>query len=915
MSVLFAHKYRSFSRIIACLFCFLSVTAVWGQTDTTERRGKVRFSGILPVSDSLPPASDSARVNLQNVKISKDGLDAEVAYGAEDSMWLDVQRKQVHLYGGASVQYGTMSIKAGYILLDYNLNEISAQGFGDTTGQITGLPDFKDRDQSFTADRLRYNFRSRKGIIYTARTKQEDLYVIGERAKFVGAKETGQDTSARNTIYNKNAIITTCDAPHPHFGIRTRKLKVIPDKVVVTGLSVLELGGVPTPFVLPFGFYPVTKTRKAGLIIPRDFEFADREGLGIRDWGWYQPLSQNADATVKFRAYTSGSIGSTGELVYKYNYKYSGRFLLDINKRVSENEKAEKVAQRSFSLRWQHDQDGKAHPSRRFGGSIQIQTNQDQRRNRNDFQSQYNNTLASNLTYSKTFPGRPYQFNAGLTHSQNNATRIMNISLPTAAFNLQRIFPFKRKNPVGREQWYEKISFTYSSRFDNRFQAADTALFTKRTLQTARIGIQHQASTDLNFKLFKYITISPNVNYEENWSPYTVRKKWDDSPEKQKIVRDTVIDKGVETIRILEDKSRFGIDTTLRVWGFDAYRTYTAGVSAQTVLFMTKQFRKGWLRGIRHKFTPSVSTGFGPDYSRSRFFQQYIRTPRPGKRDTLRYSIWEEAQYGSVSSNPREMRLSYSLSNVIEFKYFNARRDTVMKRRLFDNLVFSGDYNFTRDTLKWSTIGTGGVFRFFKGLTNLSWGVVLDPYIADARGNRINRFAVDHSGRLFRMTTFQLSMNTNFTIRQVLDQFGKKFSKSTDAKPGGGKDSNKDDRLLSWVESMSIGHNMGMSRQLIPTGYGTARDTFLISHNDLSFSGSIPLNSKWNIGIGRVGYDFKNKTMTFPDLNITRDLHCWQLSLNWQPTYGTYIFSLNVKPGSLDFLKVPYRKNNFDARL
>jgi hypothetical protein len=64
-----------------------------------------------------------------------------------------------------------------------------------------------------------------------------------------------------------------------------------------------------------------------------------------------------------------------------------------------------------------------------------------------------------------------------------------------------------------------------------------------------------------------------------------------------------------------------------------------------------------------------------------------------------------------------------------------------------------------------------------------------------------------------------------------------------------------------------------------------------------------------------VGYDFKNRTMTFPDLNITRDLHCWQLSLNWQPTYGTYIFSINTKPGSLDFLKVPYRKNNLDAGL
>jgi hypothetical protein len=485
MFVLFAHKYRCFCQIIVCFCCFLSVATAQTRRDTTDNTAKPRSSGSVAVRDSVPAPRDSVRTGMQNIRISKDGLDTEVEYGAQDSMWLDVRKKQVHLYGGASVKYGTMSIKAGYILLDYNLNELSAQGFPDTSGQVAGLPDFKDRDQAFTADRLRYNFRSQKGIIYTARTKQEDLYVIGDRAKFIGAKSTPDDTLARNTVYNKDALITTCDAPHPHFGIRTRRLKVVPDKVVVTGLSVLELGGVPTPFVLPFGFYPITKTRKAGLIIPRDFEFADREGLGIRDWGWYQPLSQNADATVKFRAYTSGSFGTTADLAYKYNYKYSGRFSLDINKRVQENSKAEKIGERSFRIFWQHDQDAKAHPSRQFGGRIDIQTNQDQRRNRNDFKSQYNNTMTSNLNYSKRFPGRPYQFNAGLTHSQNNTTRIMNISLPTAAFNLQRVFPFKRKNPIGRELWYEKISFTYSSSFDTRLQAVDTALFTKRTLQTA----------------------------------------------------------------------------------------------------------------------------------------------------------------------------------------------------------------------------------------------------------------------------------------------------------------------------------------------------------------------------------------------------------------------------------------------
>lgn len=219
-------------------------------------------------SDTLPPADSTvAVVDLSQLPISNDALSDEVEYAAKDSMWFDVAKRQVHLYGSASVKYTTLEIKAGYILLDYQVNELLATSFQDSSGMLVELPEFKDRDQAFTAGKIRYNFKSKKGIIYEARTQQQDLYVLGEKAKFIGAP--GTDTTAQNTIYNQNALITTCNAPHPHFGIRTQKLKVIPNKLVVTGLSNLELAGIPTPLVLPFGFYPITKNRKAGVIIPK----------------------------------------------------------------------------------------------------------------------------------------------------------------------------------------------------------------------------------------------------------------------------------------------------------------------------------------------------------------------------------------------------------------------------------------------------------------------------------------------------------------------------------------------------------------------------------------------------------------------------------------------------------------------
>jgi hypothetical protein len=866
-------------------------------------------------SDSISPERfrDSAVVDLNRVRFSNDGLDNEVEYSAEDSMWFDVKNRQVHLYGKASVKYTALTIKAGYILLDYASNEISAQQLPDSTGQLAGLPDFNDGSQQFTATRLRYNFKTRKGIIYEARTQQEDLYVLGSRAKFIGGEPSADTTrKVRNTIYNQDALLTTCDHPHPHFGIRTKKLKVVPDKLVVTSLSNLEVGGIPTPVVIPFGFFPITKTRKAGLIIPKDFNFRQLEGFGVEGLGWYQPISPHVDATLLLRAFASGTIGATGLARYNYRYKSSGNVNLNFNNRVIETPTAEKQSFKSFGLQWSHNQDPKAHPTKRFNGSVNIQTNLDQQRNQNDFNSVFANTLQSNISYSQTFPGKPYQYTVGFQHSQNNQTRRMDLTLPTAQFTMQRIFPLKRKVQVGKERWYEKLSFTYAAKADNQISTADTLLFKKETLEKARMGIRHTASTDFNLKLFKYINVTPNLNYEESWYPYIIQRQLRDSIA---LVYDTTFLNGEPIdIRLNDAKSKYGFVETTRNWGFHAFRTYTAGVSASTVLFFTHQSKrkKTWYQGIRHKATPTVSTGFTPDFTRQqdRYFKEYYTDLRPERRDTLRYGIFDDGIYGRPSLGKRDVSLNFSLANVLEFKFYSAKKDTVLKRRIFDNLNFAGSYTPTRDSLKWSTVSTGGLFRLFKGLSNLTWNVTFDPYIADGIGRRVNQFVWKNNGRLVRTTQFGIALNTGFQVSQVRQLFAGKDDKP----PSSGPVAPKDD-LFSLFDNFRVDHRISFVRELIPTGLGTARDTIKIGTNSLNFSGRVPLSAKWSLNLDNISYDFTTNRLVYPSFGFSRDLHCWQLSFLWQPDRGTYTFSLGVKPGTLDFVKVPYQRNIFDARL
>ncbi len=893
---------------------------------------------ITPAPDTLPPASispiglaldtlppvaasttsapeDVSVVDLSKVKFADGGINETIDYAAKDSMWFDVLNKQVHLYGAATVKYTTLEIKAGYILIDYNKNEITAEMFPDSSGKKAGVPEFKDKEQAFTANRLRYNFKSKKGIIYEARTQQDDLFVLGEKAKFIGTADG--DTSGRNIIYNQDAIITTCNAEHPHFGVHTRKLKVIPDKLVVTGMSNLELAGIPTPFILPFGFYPITKTRKAGLIIPQDFNFAETEGLGLQDFGWYQPINDHMDAKVLFNAYVNGTFGVSGNLNYNYKYRNAGSFNIRYNRRVREDNKAKKLSQNSFGLRIDHRQDANAHPTRKFGGSVNIETNRDQNRNQNDFASVYRNQLSSNLTYNQIFPGKPYQFNLAFTHNQNTQTRKMNITLPEATFTLQRIYPFKKDNRVGKERWYEKVTLTYNGQMRNAFlDVPDTTLFTRQTLLNAKSGIQHRATTDFNFKIARYINVTPNISYDESWYPYKVTREFDPTPQ---YVRDTIVDPLTnELISIVVDSNatKWGRDTLIRDYGFNAYRNFNAGVSAGTSIFGTVQFRKGWLRGIRHKISPSVSMGFGPDYSKNgRIFREVETSSRPGYSRKKQYSIFDEGIYGKPSASPRSMVLSYSLLNVLEIKHLS-KRDTTgrgKKTKIFDNLNFSGTHNFSADSLRWSTVGTNGVFRLFKGLSTLSWRVSFDPYLRNDNGVRVNRFMVNEKGRVVRLDQFGLNLNTNFTVGRIREMFE---NKGPDEKPADGttktppKSNAAPDDFLGWFDKFSFSHYISYERQFIS---GTNRDTFLVGQHNLSLRGDIPISSKWALNISNISYDFKANQFVYPDLGITRDLHCWEMRLGWQPTRGTYTFTIQAKPGTFQFLKVPYRQNNYDA--
>jgi hypothetical protein len=322
--------------------------------------------------DSIPMRSDTVR----KVRISKDSLDTKVEYGARDSMRFDNMNNLVYLYGDAYVNYGSLRLTADFIQVNIDSNLAIAQAGRDSMDNLIGIPEFVDGPQKFNATRMKYNFKSKKGMVYEAVTQESDIYVRGTKTKYVGANDTLDQ--ADDVIYNKNAIFTTCNHPEPHYGIRSLKQKLVPNKLVVVGPSIVEVAGVPTPLILPFAFFPLTKGKRSGLIFPRDYEYSERWGFGLREIGYYIPINDYMDTRVMGDIYFNGSWGLSTQTTYKKRYKYNGNLRLAYSSRKQEvfNDYREQV-QTSFRINWSHTQNNKANPFHNFSGNIDFQVNRD----------------------------------------------------------------------------------------------------------------------------------------------------------------------------------------------------------------------------------------------------------------------------------------------------------------------------------------------------------------------------------------------------------------------------------------------------------------------------------------------------------------------------------------------------------
>ena len=889
-------------------------------------------AGAQVDSSQVQPRFSGSTAQYQT---SEDSLTAPVDYASQDSMDADIRNQRIHLYGNAQVSYQDVTLRANHIVLDYGTNLVLAEPWPDSSGTLAGDPQFSDGGQEFTAKSIKYNFKSKKGIVTETVTTQDDVYVRGGRSKFVSGAVQTNDTTRADVIYTEGAIFTSCSADHPHFGIRTQKAKVIPNKLAIIGPSNLEIMGVPTPFWLPFGFFPLKSGRSTGLLFPSDYQYSDQWGFGFQGIGWFFPLGEHVNLQVTSDIYLNGTFTVNTASSYRKRYKYTGNVDFSYRRLVQESSVSDGLqptTQEGISLGWRHRQDSRAHPTFNFGGSINFQTNQVNQRFLNSYEAASTNVIRSAMNITKTFPDLKSTLTAGLSHSQNNQSGIITINFPDARFQTQTIYPL-RQLPGSQRAWYKKLSFRYVSQLRSEFTGTDTSFFTQQTFDDARYGFNHRVTSALSLNALRYFNISPNVSYEETYYGKTLEYFLDPSTVR---TEEGVDEEGNPTV----DTTSFATISSQLNPGLAAFRSFNAGVSVSTQLFGTLRFgRRGifGLKGLRHVMKPSVTVGYSPSYRDARdfisglpyFIPESQIDPRRGNPNAFR-SPFAGQIFGTPNSNDLSFGASYTISNLFEAKVWSRKDSTDNIVQLFQNIGVSGRYDFDADSLKWSQISVRGSTRFFKGLTQVNLQAVLDPYTAIYDPEtmsvvRVNRTVLAESNLPFQLTRFNGTISTNLTvakIRQLFQGEEEEYVEDIDEERRQRREEEntlfEETDILSLFEKFSIRHTYAYSldREVATSGIPGARDTLRLNTvaNSIELRGALQLTENWSVNIGQIGYDFTSKRITYPYLSFARDLHCWEMRFSWAPQRNTYQFSIAVKPGTFDFLEVPVNQNRYDGQ-
>lgn len=803
-------------------------------------------------------------------------LDARIDYSAEDSLTFFLDNKDVFLYNKAKIDYDKMKLESGFMTVNFDTKTLFAEGVKDSTDTIAQAPIFKEGNAEYKSKELKYNFDTKQGLISNVFTKESDGYLHGEKVK----------KKDDRTMYISSGMFTTCDnEDHPHFGISFSKAKAITDDKIVTGPAWFSLMEIPLPVGIPFAYFPFTDGKKSGFLMPSYGNAANR-GYYLRNIGWYFAINDYIDLALRGDIYTnlSYALNISSSYVKRYKYRGSIEFRYEDNHTGLKNTPSYSSSS-DFKFRWTHSQEAKSHPYRTFSANVNLVSSKFNQYTTN-VSDYFNNTTTSSIAFSTRF-GSAWSFTANLGESYNINSGAISLDLPSMTLSSIQFYPFRKKKSSGKRKWYEDISFSYRANLINTIDTYDSLLTSSDLIKNFRNGIMHSIPISSNVKILKHLNWTNSISYTERWYTNSLSKTY--NPETDLIDKDTI-------------------------YGFIANRNANFTSSINTRLYGMFTFKKGFIKAVRHVINPSISFNYTPDFSEPSLGFYDFYTDKEGKR--VYYSKTENGVFGSPPQGASGV-ISFSLGNNLEMKVLD-KNDTVEGMRkivLLEAFNISSGYDLARDSVNWQPLRLTARTTLFKKLL-INFSAAYTPYVLDSNGVLTNQLLWDKERRLFKKQNSQWTLNMSWNLNSKADhsQTTGDYHSPTEMQYSPFSNPNEIlsdhvDFSIPWNLTLGVNYSRLSSYIVSIAGYQTNQSATLTARGDLN------LTEKWKIGFSS-GYDFINKDFTYTSIDFYRDLHCWEMRMNWIP-FGPrqgWNFSISVKAPMLQDLKYE-KRNDFRNRM
>ena len=861
-------------------------------------------AGTLPqAKDSLPPAEDSIARRRDSLRVAdstsradslflldKSSLTRPAFSGAKDSIRQDFSNGQRKMYywGDVEVSYENIKLKADYMEYDMSTGTVYARGTYDSLAQEwKGQPEMTQGSQTFNMEEVRYNFNTRKARITNMITKEDDGILHGKDIKMMPDKSI-------NITKDK---YTVCDLEHPHYYLKLSSAKVVtkPSQKTVFGPAHLVVEDVDLPIGIPFGFIPKRPDRATGLLMP-SFGEENARGFYLRDAGMYFVLGDYFDMSLTGDYYTLGSWAANLNSRYMVKYKFTGNLAVNYSvDQTGEKGSTDFFQSKNFGVRWSHSQDSKAHPGTSFSASVNFSSPSNSRYNSHSVSEALQNQISSSISYSKNWNGK-FNLSVNALHSQNSRDSSYTFTLPNITFSVSTFYPFKIKNRVGKERFYEKFALGYNTSIQNKINFKASEFGEPGFIDKFQNGVAHNFSIKLpDFTLFKYLNVAPNVSYGMNWF---FRKS------------EAYFDPETNSVKT-EMGKQFGT--------FGATHNYSGSLSMSTRIYGMYNFGKYHkIQALRHVVSPSVSMSFSPEKGKAfngwRTFN-YVDTL--GVQKSYDYNIYQ-GQINSAPGKGKSATMSISLGNNLEAKVRDMKDTTgtgSKKVKILDQFNFSTGYNFLADSLKMNNVGLSMSTSIF-GKLGINGNMNFDPYAINERGQRVNKYNLLETGVPLRLTNVSTSVSYSLSGKGTVK--GNDGSKSSGGDGGGsGNPADYYRRIYyhpltgeyipgGWLYytnpnvpwSLNFNYSFSMSRSYnYANNQLSKKDSYT---QTLGVQGNIQLTPKMSVQ-AQSGWDFTAMKMTTTQFSFRYDLHCFNISVSWVPSgmYQSYSFLISANAAAL----------------